>query len=300
MYNNYGYGYSEPLADQPMGYPTPQVGYSWGLGYTQQPQHQTQQQGTNKAPTKVYGTEWNPSAYGYGGFENSTPQPQPRPSTSSGSGASQYSEYQKYYYQSALQGSSPAVKPQQQQKSSQAFGGYGGVQTTPQTSGNKWWAATVGGSIAGASSAVSSPSAPTYSYNTSQYVTAAKNYYGRKQQQSTSQTFSQYLDEYSSQQRFGGGAESGANGQKRIPIVRKPPVDVSKFFCDVCKIQCGSDQVSSVCSCACVCACMRVKCINSLHDITHSPSWDFIDHVTRSYVDDEDPLGRNISLQSTP
>ena len=249
MYNNYGYAYNEPRADQPMGYPTPQVGYSWGLGYTQQPQHQAQQ-GLAKAPSKVYGTEWNPSAYGYGNLETTSQQPlqpQQRPSTSGSSagGASQYSEYQKYYYQSALQSTSPAAKPQQQ-RSSHSFGGYGGLQASPQSTTNKWWTAP-----AATSSAASVPAAPAYSYNTSQYVTAAKNYYGRKQQD-TPQPFSQYLDEYSSQQRYVGGAagrkggtESGANGQKRTPIVRKPPVDMSKFFCDVCKIQCGSDQVSS-------------------------------------------------------
>lgn len=255
MYNNYGYGYGEPLSDQPMGYPTPQVGYSWGLGYTQQPPQQQPPQALNKAPGKVYGTEWNPSAYGYGSFENPSSQPQPKPASSGGSGggASQYSEYQKYYYQSALQSSSPAAKPQQP-KTSPAFGGYGGAQANPQSTANKWWATTFGGSTAAASPATSLPSTSNYSYNTSQYVTAAKNYYGRKQQ-NTVQPFSQYLDEYSSQQRFMGGAAggeggagAGPNGQKRVPLVRKPPVDMSKFFCDVCKIQCGSDQVSG-CGC---------------------------------------------------
>lgn len=253
MYSNYGYGYNEPRADQPMGYPTPQVGYSWGLGYTQQPQQQAQQD-LSKVPSKVYGTDWNPSAYGYGSYDPPTqqqsPQPQQRPNTGGvGGGASQYSEYQKYYYQSALQSSTPATKPQPP-RPSPSYGGYGASQTTPQSTASKWWATAGGGSTASSSS--TSPASSSYSYNTSQYVTAAKNYYGRKQQD-VAQPYSQHLDDYITQQRYAGGAvggrggaESGSNGQKRVPLVRKPPVDMSKYFCDVCKIQCGSDQVSGL------------------------------------------------------
>lgn len=81
-------------------------------------------------------------------------------------------------------------------------------------------------------------------------MSAAKQYYGKKQQRGRgeghdNQAYSQYLNAYITQRSQtvpGYNYQQQQQQSPRIPFKRKPPVDPTKYYCELCKVACVSDQ----------------------------------------------------------